>query len=77
MKRISKLLEDIDVHPLAADGTDFAMFKHLLKKGGNMIDDFDIIIAGQAFSEGLTVVTDNLKHFGRIPGLRVENWRER
>lgn len=37
MKRISKLLEDIDVHPLAADGTDFAMFKHLLKKSGNMI----------------------------------------
>jgi len=77
MNKISRLLRDIDVHPLAADGTDYAKIKHLLKEQGNMIDDFDIVIAGQAISEGLTVVTDNIKHFNRIPGLKVENWMER
>jgi len=42
-----------------------------------MIDEFDIVIAGQAISEGLTVVTDNIKHFNRIPGLKIEDWMER
>lgn len=77
MNKISRLLEDIDVHPLAADGKDYAEIKHLLKEQGNMIDDFDIVIAGQAISEGLIVVTDNIKHFNRISGLKVENWIQR
>ena len=77
MNKISKLLKYIDVHPLVADGIDYAKIKHLLKEQGNMIDDFDIVIAGQAISEGLTVVTDNIKHFNRIPGLKIENWMER
>ena len=77
MNKISRLLEDIDVHPLAADGKDYAEIKHLLKEQGNMIDDFDIVIAGQAISEGLIVVTDNIKHFSRIEGLKVENWIQR
>ena len=77
MNKISRLLEDIDVHPLAADGKDYAEIKYLLKEQGNMIDDFDIVIAGQAISEGLIVVTDNIKHFNRISGLKVENWIQR
>lgn len=77
MNKISRLIEDIDVHPLAADGKDYAKIKHLLKVQGNVIDDFDIVIAGQAISEGLIVVTDNVKHFNRIEGLKVENWMER
>ena len=27
-----------------------------------------------AFRLGLTLVTNNVKHFGRIPGLAIENW---
>lgn len=77
MNKISRLIEDIDVHPLAADGKDYAEIKHLLKEHGSMIDEFDILIAGQAISEGLTVVTDNVKHFNRIPGLKIEDWMER
>ena len=77
LKRIAKLLEVIDVHPLSADGKSYAQIKHLLKLHGKIIDDFDMVIAGQAVSEGLTVITDNIKHFERIPGLKVENWMER
>lgn len=77
MNKISRLIEDIDIHPLSADGKDYAKIKHLLKEYGSMIDEFDIVIAGQAISEGLTVVTDNIKHFNRIPGLKIENWMER
>ena len=77
MNKISRLLQDMEVHPLAADGKDYARIKHLFKMHGSMIDDFDIVIAGQALSEGLTVVTDNVKHFNRIEGLKIENWMER
>ena len=77
MNKISRLIKGIDIHPLSTDGKDDAEIKHLLKERGSMIDEFDIVIAGQAISEGLTVVTDNIKHFNRIPGLKIENWLER
>lgn len=41
---------------------------------GTPIGDFDVLIASHALTVGLTLVTSNVKHFARIPGLRVENW---
>jgi tRNA(fMet)-specific endonuclease VapC len=35
-----------------------------------------MLIAAHALSRGLTVVTDNVSEFGRVKGLKVENWRE-
>jgi tRNA(fMet)-specific endonuclease VapC len=46
-----------------------------LKKSGQLIDDIDILIAGIALSNNLVMVTDNAEHFGRIQGLKVENWK--
>jgi len=34
----------------------------------------DVMIAAHARSLGATVVARNLRHFGRVPGLAVENW---
>ncbi|MFZ1105820.1 MAG: type II toxin-antitoxin system VapC family toxin [Hyphomicrobiaceae bacterium] len=34
----------------------------------------DMQIGGHARSEGLIVVTNNMREFGRMPGLRAENW---
>lgn len=41
---------------------------------GKPIDVNDIHIAGHARSEGLTLVTNNMKEFERVEGLRLENW---
>lgn len=38
------------------------------------IGDRDLIIAAIALTHDLTVVSHNLREFGRIPGLRVEDW---
>jgi len=34
----------------------------------------DLHIAGHARSEGLTLVSNNLREFERVPGLVLENW---
>ena len=38
---------------------------------GTPVEDFDLMIAATAVQHGLTVVTANMKHFERIPGLSV------
>jgi tRNA(fMet)-specific endonuclease VapC len=45
-----------------------------LRRRGDLIPDADILIAGIARAGGYTLVTQNVKHFGRIDGLQVENW---
>jgi tRNA(fMet)-specific endonuclease VapC len=41
---------------------------------GSAIGPYDVLIAGQAAERGLVLVTRNLKEFGRVSGLRCENW---
>jgi tRNA(fMet)-specific endonuclease VapC len=45
-----------------------------LELRGKLIGVNDFHIAGHARSEGLSLVTNNLKEFERVEGLRVENW---
>jgi len=45
-----------------------------IERAGQPIGTHDMMIGGHARSEGLTVVTNNLREFRRMPGLRVENW---
>jgi tRNA(fMet)-specific endonuclease VapC len=45
-----------------------------LERAGQRIGIHDMMIAGHARSEGLTVVTNNVREFRRMPGLRLENW---
>ena len=47
-----------------------------LERHGTPIGVNDLHIAGHARSEGLTLVTNNLKEFDRVEGLRMENWVE-
>jgi len=45
-----------------------------LEKAGRTIGVNDLHIAAHARSEGLTLVTNNLGEFERVPGLLLENW---
>ena len=45
-----------------------------LEKKGKTIGVNDLHIAGHARSEGLVLVSNNLREFERVEGLRVENW---
>jgi tRNA(fMet)-specific endonuclease VapC len=45
-----------------------------LKKEGRLINDADILIASIVKAHDAVLVTNNLEHFSRIQGLKVENW---
>ena len=45
-----------------------------LERKGTPIGPLDMLIAGHAKSEGLTVVTNNTREFCRVKGLVVEDW---
>lgn len=48
-----------------------------LAKIGTPIGPYDNMIAGHARSLGFIVVTNNVREFERVPGLRVEDWVNR
>ena len=47
-----------------------------LEAEGRRLDEPDLRIASIALARNLTLVTGNVRHFGRVPDLKVENWLE-
>lgn len=45
-----------------------------LERQGKRLDEPDLRIASIALAHDLTMITGNVRHFARIPDLRVENW---
>lgn len=45
-----------------------------LRLTGRTIADFDEMIAAHALVAAAVLVTDNVRHFERVEGLRIENW---
>jgi tRNA(fMet)-specific endonuclease VapC len=50
------------------------MVRSELAKAGTPIGPYDQMIAGHARSLGLIVVTNNVREFERVSGLRIEDW---
>jgi predicted nucleic acid-binding protein len=44
-----------------------------LRKAGQLIGDFDLLIAATGLHDGLTVLTNNRQHFERVEGLQIES----
>lgn len=73
--RVDQLLSAIAVLSVDA-GVDAAYgdIRAALEKAGTPIGANDNLIAAHAVAAGLTLVTDNVGEFSRVPGLIVENW---
>jgi len=52
----------------------YAEIRSQLEARGRRLDEPDLRIASIVLAGGLTLVTGNVRHFGRVPGLMVENW---
>jgi tRNA(fMet)-specific endonuclease VapC len=53
----------------------YARIRAGLELSGKPIGNMDLLIAAHAVSQGMTVVTNNVKHFSNVPGLKVELWK--
>ena len=53
---------------------DYGKIRNYLQAQGTPIGSLDTLIAAHAYSQNLILVTNNLKEFSRIPGLKLENW---
>lgn len=49
----------------------FARLRAALRRQGQMIPDMDLLIAATALEEDLTLLTRNVRHFARVPHLRI------
>jgi tRNA(fMet)-specific endonuclease VapC len=52
----------------------YAEIRAHLSNAGQIIGPNDLLIAAHARALDLTLVTDNVREFARVPDLRVENW---
>ena len=57
-----------------AAALDYAQIRAFLKARGRIIGANDLFIAAHARCLGLTLVTNNTREYGRVPGLKIENW---
>ena len=72
---ISTFVEAVAVAPFDQPAADrFAAVAASLARRGEPIGTFDTLMAAHALSLGSTFVTNNTQHFGRVAGLRTENW---
>jgi tRNA(fMet)-specific endonuclease VapC len=55
---------------------DYAEIRADLRKRGQMIGANDLLIAAHALCLDAILVTNNVREFGRVRGLQVENWSE-
>ena len=59
-----------------APATIYGTIRSDLESRGLIIGAMDMLIASQALSLGVTLVTNNVREFSRIPTLPLENWVE-
>lgn len=75
--KVKQFVEHFPIVPLADAAEEYAIIKTRLRSSGILIDEFDLMIAATALSDDYILVTDNIKHFRRIPDLKLENWIKR
>ncbi len=75
---VDKFVKGLAAIPIIGSVKKYAETKvQLRKKGTPMHDEFDLIIGVTALTNELTLVTDNIKDFRQIKGLKTENWFDR
>ena len=75
LEAIEEFVSHLDVLPYDAKASQqYGQITAALEKRGEIIGENDIHIAAHAISQGLILVTNNLREFKRVPNLALENW---
>ncbi|MDR2093808.1 MAG: type II toxin-antitoxin system VapC family toxin [Azoarcus sp.] len=74
---LEKFLAPLEIVAFDAEAMNqYGRLRVRLEKQGTPIGPLDMLIAAHAMALGSVLVTNNLREFGRIPGLTLENWAE-
>jgi len=72
---LQEFVAPLEVLDLGADvASVYGRIRAALRRAGTPIGPLDTLIAAHAVALGLTLVTNNLKEFRRVPGLQAEDW---
>ena len=71
---IENFIKKVQILPIFNALDFYADEKARLRKAGNIIDDFDLLIGSTAVFNDLIMVTNNVAHLGRISGIMIEDW---
>lgn len=71
---VKYIIELFDVIPIYPSLKLFGEIKSTLEQQGQRLDNFDLLIGSTAIYSQMTMVTSNIKHFERIPGITIEDW---
>jgi tRNA(fMet)-specific endonuclease VapC len=74
---IDTLSEQVAILPILDAIPVYAKEKVRLRKSGQMISDFDLLIGATSIVNNLIMVTENQKEFNRIKDIKLESWIER
>jgi tRNA(fMet)-specific endonuclease VapC len=72
--RLENLLVRLQTIPFAIAIDTYAREKARLRRAGEIIPDFDLLIGATAIEAGLKMVTNNSKHLSRIEGIEIADW---
>lgn len=76
-KLIEKFIGQLSILPIFDAIQTYGKEKARLQNAGKMISDFDLLIGCTSIENDLIMVTENLKEFERIKGIKIENWVKR
>ena len=72
---LNALLDPLTIVPFDdTAATAYADLRRELTRSGTLIGPLDMLIAAVALANNATLITNNVREFARVPGLRVENW---
>jgi len=77
MRLVENFLRPLTIVELtSSDAASYANVRAKLERAGTSIGPFDTLIAAQAVGRKLILVSNNEREFGRVSGLRLENWAQ-
>ncbi|WP_089724034.1 type II toxin-antitoxin system tRNA(fMet)-specific endonuclease VapC [Candidatus Thiosymbion oneisti] len=75
LTRLERFLLPLEIVPFDAEvARQYGQLRTELKRAGCPIGSNDLLIAAHALSLDVTLVTNSVREFSRISGLRVERW---
>jgi len=73
-KALEIFLNGVNIIPIYNALDIYASEKARLRKKGNTVDEFDLLIGATAIANHMVLVTNNVKHFKKIKNIVIEDW---